>query len=387
MGIKVKNRIDIDVNYCSGCLGCVNACPTKAMSVVEDKDGFIIPYISDDLCIDCGKCIKVCDFIKEKPQSCNIQEAYSLAINDKDVLFNSTSGGAFTALSDAVLNKGGLIIGAVLEPDFTVRHIVAENKQERDRMRGSKYVQSDTGTIYSQLKQYLKQDKYVMFVGAPCQTAGLLQFLGKPYKNLLTVDFLCHGWPSNSFFKEHIKNSENRINKRIQSYSFRSKVFGWMPADITSVEVRNMKKKYKFQLQSFFSFFANNYSLRPSCFNCKYRSHYRYSDITIADFWGIEKLTSKKDRKGTSLVLINSEKGSELFQRIQNECSIQQFPVEDILFRVSTKTVKQDKRSEFWQLYHEKGYDALVDKYYNQSNYKKFRFLVKKIVKRQTARF
>lgn len=378
-------RIDIDINYCSGCMACINACPENAMTMIENENGFILPHIDDDKCIDCGICYNVCDFIKEKKEDLTIKEAYSLVINDKEALYNSTSGGAFTAISDFVLKHGGVVVGAVMEDDFTVKHVVAETTDERDKMRGSKYVQSDIGFLFRKIKKFVKNDRYVMFVGTPCQCAGLESYLGKDRDKVLIVDFLCHGVPNNAFFKEHIKYMEEYSGKKIKDYSFRGKKYGWTAA-VQYLTLSDKKKIAPIKNQAYKSFFSKNNSLRNSCFNCKYRSHHRYSDITIADFWSIEKFTKKKNEKGVSFILINSNQGKDIIQETKQTATLNQYPVEDILFRVSTKPPTRNKTKEFWDTYHEKGYSALIEKYYKPSLYRKFRFMVKKIVKSQMAK-
>lgn len=375
--------LDIDITRCSACTACIHLCPTDAIIQVKNENGFLLPYIDEDICIDCGICDEVCDFIKDKITKRNIQKAYSLVINNKEDLYNSTSGGAFTALSDIILDKRGYIVGAIMDDNFDVKHIITNTKAGRDSMRGSKYVQSDMGDILFKMEKLLKADNYVMYVGTPCQTAGVLSYFDKKPPKLIVVDFLCHGVPNNDLFKAHIDFVQQNYNKKIKGYTFRDKKHTWNPTSPQGIKIDG-KFKYPFKNQSFFTpFFASNYALRDACFNCKYRSYYRYSDITIADFWAIERFTGKKDKKGVSLVLANSDKGEELMVMTEQAATVKEYPVEDILFRVSTTPVKAMNREEFWELYHSEGYQALYDKYVDQSAYKKIRFAVKKIVKRQ----
>lgn len=379
-------RIDVDIEKCSGCMACINACPKNAMTVVENENGFILPYIDDDKCIDCGICYSVCDFIKDKKEDSTIKEAYSLVIKDKQVLYNSTSGGAFTAISDIVLKHGGIVVGAVMEDDFTVKHMVAETTDGRDQMRGSKYVQSDIGFLFRKIKEYIKINRYVMFVGTPCQCAGLISYLGKYRDKVLIVDFICHGVPNNALFKEHIKYMEEYSGRKIKDYSFRGKKYGWTAAAVQYLTLNDKKEIAPMKNQAYLSFFTRNLSLRDSCFNCKYRSYHRYSDITIADFWSIDKFTQKKDDKGVSFVLINTNRGKEIVEETKQTSKLKEYPVKDILFRVNTTSNIPNTTEGFWDIYHKMGYSALVEKYYSPSLYKKFRFLVKKIVKAHKAK-
>ena len=199
------NRINLSNEaLCCGCMACAAACPQGAISKSENERGFIVPFIDDSKCINCGLCLKVCDFKKEHDEQSNIDKAFSLVINDKIVLKNSTSGGAFTALSDIVLDERGSIVGSVMESDFTVHHVITSDQALRDAMRGSKYVQSSTQGIWKQVKELLSKGDKVLFTGTPCQCAALTSFLGKYYDNLIIMDLLCHGVPKNQMFKEHV---------------------------------------------------------------------------------------------------------------------------------------------------------------------------------------
>ena len=206
-------RIDsFDESTCCGCMACESKCPKKAISSVENIHGFIVPRIDESLCINCGLCIEVCDFKKKESESrfSQVKEnAYALVIKDKEILNNSTSGGAFTALSDIVLSKGGYVVGAVWGEDFTLHHRITNEVHIRNKMRGSKYVQSNTAGLFSSVKDYLEKGNLIFFTGTPCQCAGLKSYLHKDYVNLYIMDFLCHGVPNNRLFKEHIGLQES----------------------------------------------------------------------------------------------------------------------------------------------------------------------------------
>lgn len=377
--------MNVNIDFCSGCMACMNACPKDAISEKLNDNGFIYPFVDKDKCINCGICYNVCDFKDEKKEDLTVFEAYSLVVKDKETLYNSTSGGAFTAISDIVLNQGGVVVGAIMESDFTVHHVIAENNHERDKMRGSKYVQSDIGLIFRKIKEYVNNDRYVMFVGTPCQCAGLENYLGIDRDKVLIIDFLCHGVPNNFLFKEHIKYLEEQIGKKIKDYSFRGKKYGWTAA-VQYITLNNNKEIALLKNQVWRSFFSSSISLRSSCHNCKYRSYHRYSDITIADFWSIEKFTNKKDEKGVSFVLVNTDQGKKILNETKKTSILNKYKVDDILFRISTKPCSSKKAEEFWEIFHKKGYSALVDHYYQPSLYRKFRFIVKKMVKSQRAK-
>ena len=197
-------------NECCGCTACMNVCPTNAIKFEMDEQGFLYPNVNIDRCIECGACEDVCDFRKEKSNVSTVKEVYGLQYESKEVLRESTSGGAFTAISDIVLKEQGIVFGAVLDGlEFDVFHVATTDTNGRDKMRGSKYVQSDLKNTFQEVKRYLKKKRRVLFVGTPCQVAGLQSYLGDSYKELLvTVDMLCHGTPSVLLLKEHKKYLE-----------------------------------------------------------------------------------------------------------------------------------------------------------------------------------
>ena len=383
MDTKRNKRIDCsDEVNCCGCMACVNVCGHHAIRAVENKNGFLMPEIDATKCVDCGLCVRVCDFKKDHVQDSNIQHAYSLIVNDKSILKQSTSGGAFTVLSDIILSKGGVVIGCVIEQDFTVHHVMTKDQAIRDRMRGSKYVQSDISTVYKETKLLLEEEVPVMFTGTPCQCAALKSYLGKEYDKLIIVDILCHGVPSNRLFKDHVLYLEKFYGQNIVGYSFRDKRYGWDSYNnICLMEDGSVRTKWINQV--YYNFFVSNVSLRPSCHNCAYRSHHRPSDITVADFWGIEKLIGKKNHTGVSLVLTHNEKGKELVEAGSVESIIDEIPVEKIKYRVSTKPCKSKQSTEkFWDTYQQGGYALLVEQYFDASFKKSIKYEIRKIVKK-----
>lgn len=377
------NRIDLDKNFCCGCAACANICTHDAITMTEDKRGFILPEIDVNKCVECGLCVKVCDFKKEKRTENNTLHAYSLIHNDNLTVRNSTSGGAFTALSDVVLEEGGLVVGAVMEDDFTIHHIITKDPIMRNKMRGSKYVQSAMEKIYGVIKQSLKDGKTVLFTGTPCQCAGIKSFFRDKYENLLIVDFLCHGVPNNKMFKEHIAFLEKQYDKRIVGYTFRDKRYGWNAYNDNNNNNADGSIGTRLINQAYYNFFLSNLSLRDSCFNCKYRSFHKPSDVTIADFWGIEKLTGKKNHTGVSMVLTHSSKGEMLVQKSASKCTICEYPFEQISYRIALNSAPHSKDEDaFWRTYDEDGYSSVVEKFFDNSLNKRIRYEVRKIAKK-----
>lgn len=381
-----SKRIDLsNETNCCGCMACEDACPRGAISMIENDNGFIFPTIDEAKCVNCGICLNVCDFRKEPKTESNIDKAYSLVVNDKNILRKSSSGGAFTALSDVVLSRSGYVVGSIMDKDFNIKHIVATDMIERDWMRESKYVQSCTLGIWRRIRDLLDQGKDVLFSGTPCQCAALKSFLGKDYDRLFVVDFLCHGVPNNRMFKDFIDYLNTISKTPVVGFSFRNKIYGWNSNSINFSISSNGKINSKWINQTYYSFFSKNLSLRPACYRCPYRSMHRPSDITIADFWGIEKLTGCKNRDGVSLVLIHSEKGQSLIEETKTSCHIVEYPTEAVKFRIWISPPKPHaKCDDFWKTYKKGGYIALVNKYFDNSYANRMRFEIKKIIKKMT---
>lgn len=380
------NRIDVfDESVCCGCMACASVCPQGAILKTENSKGFIVPSIDDSKCINCGLCLKTCDFKKVHDRNSNIQKAYSLIVKDKKALHGSTSGGAFTALSDVVLGDEGYVVGAVMEKDFTVHHLITSDRSVRDSMRGSKYVQSGMDDVFPSVKDLLEKGKKVLFVGTPCQCGALRSFLGKEYNNLVVVDLLCHGVPNNKLFKDHVSFLERHYAQKITQYGFRDKKYGW-DSYINVVKLSNGKSKAKWINQVYYQFFVKSVSLRPSCFNCVYRSLHRPADITIADFWGYDKILKKKNNTGVSLVFVHDEKGQALVEKCKDNSTIQEVAIEKVEKNIQTKpTSTRMNIDKFWEIYLDGGYPALFLKYFDNSFVKRMHFDVKKNIKKMMS--
>lgn len=376
-------RLSDPKNKCCGCAACANACPKSAIEMVQDDCGFLYPKIDESKCIECGLCAKVCDFKKERSKESNIHKAFSLVLKNPKKLYESTSGGAFCAFSDFILESGGAVCGCVMEGDFTVHHIITTEASQRDRMKRSKYVQSDISDVYKPLKTLLEDGRPVLFCGTPCQCAALKSFLRKEYRNLYVIDFLCHGVPNNNLFKDHVQFLENKYGEKINIFTFRDKLFGWHSYS-NNIVYTNSGIKSGLLNQVYYSYFVRNYSLRPSCYNCSYRSLNRPSDLTIADFWGIEKISKKKNHDGVSLVLENSDKGTFLMNHISCENAlVVEIPTQEILYRISTKPVQVPRNLDsFWSEYKKSGYEGLFSKYFDFSLRNRFRFELQKILRK-----
>lgn len=289
-------------------------------------------------------------------------KAYAVKHKDEATRIASRSGGIFTALSDQTLLSGGVVYGCVLTESFDAVHIRAENKKERDRMRGSKYIQSKLGKTFRMVRADLEEGKNVLFSGTSCQVAGLKKFLGKDYKNLFCVDIVCHGVPSNKVWRAYLRWQERKRHSRVASVDFRNKKdFGWRD----HVETLYFANGKSISSRIFTNLFYGHMILRPSCYECPYKSIVHPGDITIADYWGIEKAAPEfDDNRGVSLVLINNNKGEKILEQIKNQVICKQTKLEDSLQPpLKAPFPKPDCREEFWREFYNRPFEYIAKKY------------------------
>ena len=275
---------------CCGCTACMSICPNNAISMYENDRGFIMPQIDDRNCVECGLCMKVCDFKVFKPEN-NTPSAYAFRINNTNALMTSQSGGAAAAFAETIINLGGVVFGSELTKEFHVEHKMECDLKGIEKFKGSKYVQSDLKECFRELKECLDTGKKCLFTGTACQTHGLLRYLEMQkvdLSNLYTMDIICHGVPSSGVWKKYIQALQKKQNSKLISLKFRDKKFaGW----------HSHVEKYKFadgkilHSDAYANVFYNHVLFRDSCFNCKYTTTNRKSDLTVGDFWGIEKVT------------------------------------------------------------------------------------------------
>jgi coenzyme F420-reducing hydrogenase beta subunit len=278
----------------------------------------------------------------------------------------SRSGGIFTALSDNILNCGGVVYGCVLTEEFIAIHIRAENVEERNRMRGSKYIQSDLKDTFKQVKEDLDMERRVLFSGTSCQVAGLRSFLGKEYESLICVDIVCHGVPSPKVWQQYVRWCEKKLHGKCVEVNFRNKKkFGWN-AHVESLKIQ--KKSGKFVLihsKIFKTLFYEHAVLRPSCYQCPFKSIRHPGDISIADYWGIDIAAPEfSDNKGVSLVFINNAKGETLLKHILDDISIRETRIEDSMQPVFVEPFhRPSNRDVFWEDFRKLDFGRFVRKY------------------------
>ncbi len=291
--IDIKDKSD-----CCGCTACASVCKHNAISMQPDVMGFLYPVVDKSICVDCGLCEKVCVFNDHYDTSLNLPqpEAYAARHKKLEEVETSRSGAAFIAISDYILEKGGVVYGAGYTDHFRVVHKRASTKAERNEFKGSKYVQSDLGHVFRQVKKDLKDGLTVLFSGTPCQTAGLNSYIGKKLRDhLILVDIVCHGVPGPYLWRDYIAYLEKKHGDKICWVNFRDKqAFGWTAHKETFKFVKGGGK------MSFTYLFYQHIMFRSSCGKCHFTNTKRPSDITIADFWGWQKLPliSIKTTKG-----------------------------------------------------------------------------------------
>ena len=303
--------------YCTGCRTCEQLCSQGAIRMISDKEGFLTANINNEKCIECGLCLKRC------PQNVMVEKntpLQSLAVRDKNIeeLYNSASGGAFVVAARKILEHGGVVIGAAYNDDMSVSHIIVDQLENLQKLQSSKYVQSNTEHTYSQVKELLKNNRLVLYSGTPCQISGLKLFLKKQYDNLYTMDLICHGVPSPKLFAKYIDWMGQKMNGRIITYNFRDKSCGWGLDYMTKTKTKT--KTNPTSLDPYYYHFLKGTTYRECCYNCNYCQKERVSDITIGDYWGIEKEHPHfYSPNGVSCLLINTEKGRKLWNLVSND--------------------------------------------------------------------
>lgn len=376
--IKIVDRAD-----CCGCTACASVCPKKAISMVEDAEGFKYPQIDEDACVSCGLCLKTCPIAgRPKEYESNVKKAYALKHKDKEVLKNSTSGGAFTAFSDYVLEKGGVVYGAAFDGNMVVRHARAENVDERNAMRGSKYVQSDLKNTFSLVKKNLKEGRRVLFSGTPCQVDGLKHYLGSYYPNLICVDLICYGVSSPLLFLEHIKLLEHKNHSKCVDYSFRPKLWTYHSNKSTATFKNGRLVHSNAYVDLYKSIYYSRLANRPSCHSCRYSNLSRPGDLTIADCRVIDKIYPDfGSNEGVSLVFVNTDVGEKVFGEISDRVMAMPVSLDDVMQPpLRAPSLPNERRGEFMAVYFKNGYKKAIDSYFGRLY--ALKYYVKKILKR-----
>ncbi len=365
----------VTTKECYLCKACGDVCVADAISFAKEEKGFVYPQIDFSKCIKCNMCEKVCPALCELsiPRD-GYPIAYAAQSKNIDVRLKSTSGGMFFEMASKVIQSGGVVCGAVFDEEFKVVHKIAENSEELKKMCGSKYAQSDMSGIFRKIKNKLQNGKNVLFSGCPCQTLALKKYVKIDYDNLILVDFICHGIPSQKFLDAYIKKMEEKYHSKIKSVCFRDKSRGWHSSSVKMKFENGKTYKNPITVDAYMTAFLNGTIMKERCYECHMKGFRSGSDITLGDFWGAELVFPElDDNMGVSAVFVNTEKGARLLEKI----GIDRYKTdgkEIIKYNqnVMVSTMMNPKREEFYTFCqtHEIG-EALIE-FFGESKYEAF---------------
>lgn len=355
-----KNPI---TDNCIGCGACKAVCKLDAVSVTKNYGGFVKCCIDTNKCINCGMCTKACPVINT-PQKSNPEKAFAFKAEDR-IRKNATSGGVASALAEKIINNGGVVYGASLDDKFNLRHIRINQAEDIALIQGTKYIQSDMTGVFNNLENDLANGISVLFTGTPCQVASVKNFaLSKKLdvQNLYLCDIICHGVPSPKIFKDYVGWLGDTEKSKITKYYFRNKSLSWR-GDSSSAQTDMSEIKRNKNVSAFMNLYYGNNITCDACFNCKFTSQERVGDLTISDFWGIENDNPEfEDKLGVSMVLVNSQKGRELFEKLDGQAA--EADIRNAKQpQLKNPVKKPDGYDTFWKIYREKGIDYTVKKY------------------------
>lgn len=366
MELRQNNISDkFDRKQCTGCGACANACPSQAISMKPDNNGFLYPVVNKELCFNCGKCIRLCNVRATHHHVEQVNKAYAVWSRDDDIRFTSTSGGAFSEFAKYFLKNGGLVAGAAYAEDNNVEHIMIDEINKLPLIRQSKYVQSDSREIYKGVKAALDAGRKVLFCGTPCQVAAMKAYLHKEYENLLLMSFICLGVNSPKALKAWLQEIEAEEKSKVKRVWFKYKQHGWHKSPLcTRLDFANDMHKVYFGDDNTFmkGYIGYHLYLRPSCSRCRFKGIEHGSDIMVADFWGLENA----DDNGTSLLIVNSRRGEEIFGAVRGNLVVSEKDfAEAVLGNPSFKvSVQPSKYSEdFLRELDEIGFSKAYKKY------------------------
>ena len=369
-----------DSEKCCGCGSCIQTCPTHALSYANDSYGFIVPRIEESKCVNCGKCIRSCPYNNLASYNAKPMVYAAVSLND-ELQLKSSSGGIMGEMAISVLREGGVVFGCEMTDDFSVRHTYVSTFDELPRIQRSKYLQSYQGQSYAQVKKFLADGRKVLYTGTPCIIAGLKSYLGKMagHDNLITIDVVCHGVPSQAFFNDYLSFLSRQMKKPIQTYTFRAKrkIRNGMEWNVAYATLHGKQTFRNWPEDSYNYYYMKGATYRDSCYKCPFASSVRYSDVTLCDYWHWEEssLHFNKDDSVSGIVL-NTAKGAELFENIKGRIRFEQSTFEDLSLHNSclrTPTPQHPQREYLLDLWKKEGYGQL-DKYFR----KKYGFQIAK---------
>jgi len=317
---------------CCGCFACENICPNNSIELKRDKEGFKYPKVNKNTCDNCDLCIQICPLLNNKTlrENLDYKKSFYACKNKNNIIREkSSSGGIFSLIAEEIIKKGGIVFGAVFNDNFLVEHRSVKNELSLEKIRKSKYLQSDINKTFREAENYLKENKLVLFSGVPCQIAGLKSYLKKDYNNLIAVDIACHGVSSPKVFEKYLKFKKSIEKKNIIDISFRNKQKGWRKFSFTIDFENGHHFSETLSENIYIKGFLRELYQRPACHSCKFKIDNYKSDITLADYWGIQMFHPKlDDDKGVSFVSINSKRGEEIFRNLYDKLDIEETKLE-----------------------------------------------------------
>ena len=356
--------IRVEKDKCSGCSACYAACPVQCITMKMDDEGFLYPVISEDKCIHCNKCSKICPFLNDMDSRSSSIHLYGCQDTDDVIRKRSTSGGMFSALAEFVINHNGVVYGAGYDEKMYVLHKCAKSVIELENLRASKYVQSDIQNCFAEIKDNLKQDRLVLFVGTPCQVEGLRYYLnGMKLDKLILAEIICFGVPSPGLYMRWISYIENKYGSKMRELYFRDKKYGFSGVNVKAILENGRVLEDNMDLKSYGKTMFSKVGLRRSCYNCQFRSKRKLADFTLGDTWEIGKYNKKMDDdKGTTLVGINTLKGENIFRKLVDQKNIRAVEVESYKDKRLDDWLKESRRiyelneEERTELFHDMNY-------------------------------
>lgn len=317
-------------NKCTGCGVCVATCPQGCIEMRYDENGFLYSAVDESKCVNCGKCSRVCPGNHPDPGQ-PVRKTYKASRKDIVAILNSTSGGMAALFSEYIVQNGGAVCGCGFESG-ALKHTVEHTLLGLEKFKGSKYIQSNTSGVFSQVRQQLQEGKTLLFVGTPCQISGLKNFLGKPYDNLYTVDLICHGVASTTVLQRYAEMYETE-EQQFTCAMFRGKKEGYIESQKNDLVLQyNTETRVIDHRKGIVLWFASGLSLRQSCYDCSFVSTNRCGDITLADYIGRD-LSEQQQKTGASMVFVNTDKGQQLLNAVACAAYLEEIPLSDGLSR------------------------------------------------------